>query len=85
MTEEKKKEETSKVTFQIMENNAEDMFFKYRRECEKIELALIETFPEEKEKIRDVLYQEGDGIVVLYDEQSNLNISLLDFINGCRN
>ena len=68
--------------FRKLEYKAECYNLKYRQECEKIEALLSKKFPEEAEYIDDVIYQSGDGIVVVYKQI--LNIPLTDFLTGKR-
>lgn len=70
------------IDFSILEDKAESYFFKHRKICEQIESKLIEKFPDEEGKIEDVIFQPGDGIVVVYVD--NTNIPLMRFLNGDR-
>ena len=57
-------------------------FFKYCSATEKIEKILQDLFPGEKDFIKGVLYQPGDGLCVIYKDMDN--IPLPDFLKGKR-
>lgn len=68
--------------FYVLEKKAELAFREHRMICEQIEKELIKSYPEEENKINDVIYQPGDGIVIVYDDDKN--IPLMRFLNGYR-
>ena len=61
---------------------AEDAYIKHNIYCDKILIELHKLFPNEKEKIIDVIMQSSDGICVIYEDIKN--IPLLNFIKGIR-
>ena len=65
-----------------LEDEALRAFFKYCSATEKIEKILQDLFPGEKDLIKGVLYQPGDGLCVIYEDMENIPLS--DFLKGKR-
>lgn len=65
-----------------LEKKAEKAFLKSCEFTEEIERLLQSLYPDEKDKIDDVLYQPGDGVCVIYDEMEDIPLS--DFLEGKR-
>lgn len=61
---------------------AENAYIKFNTYCDKIVIELHKLFPNEKEKIIDVIMQSSDGICVIYEDIKN--IPLLSFLKGIR-
>lgn len=60
----------------------EKAFFKSYVFTEEIKRLLQILYPDEKDKIDDVLYEPGDGVFVIYDEMEDIPLS--DFLEGKR-
>lgn len=65
-----------------LEKKAEKAFLKSCEFTEEIERLLQILYPDEKDRINDVLYQPGDGVCVIYDEMEDVPLS--DFLEGYR-
>lgn len=65
-----------------LEKKAEKAFLKSCEFTEEIKRLLQSLYPDEKDKIDDVLYQFGDGVCVIYDEMEDIPLS--DFLKGER-
>ena len=65
-----------------LEKKAEKAFLKSCEFTEEIKRLLQSLYPDEKDKIDDVLYQPGDGFCVIYDEMEDIPLS--DFLEGER-
>lgn len=66
---------------------AEDFFFKYLEFCEKIEELLNDKNPNEKDFVKEILYQMSDGVCVSYEKPEDrvpVNIPVLTYIRGDR-
>lgn len=65
-----------------LEKKAEKAFLKSCEFTEEIKRLLQILYPDEKDRIDDVLYQPGDGVCVIYDEMEDVPLS--DFLEGYR-
>lgn len=68
-------------------DKAEQYFFKYRSFCEKIAQLLDEKNPDERQFIKDLLYQMSDGLCVCYENSEHyvpINIPISDYLDGSR-
>ncbi len=68
-------------------DKAEELYFKYVNACEKVEEILNAKNPQEKDFVKEVLYQMSDGICVCYeapDFNIAANIPILRYIDGER-
>lgn len=65
-----------------LEKKAEKAFLKSCEFTEEIKRLLQSLYPDEKDKIDDVLYEPGDGVFVIYDEMEDVPLS--DFLEGYR-
>lgn len=65
-----------------LEKKAEKAFLKSCKFTEEIKMLLQILYPNEKDRIDDVLYQPGDGVYVIYDEMEDVLLS--DFLEGYR-
>lgn len=65
-----------------LEKKAEKAFLKSCEFTEEIKRLLQNLYPNEKDRIDDVLYQPGDGVYVIYDEMEDIPLS--DFLEGYR-
>lgn len=79
------KESSIEVIHQFEEDNDDllNLWEKFEVACGKVEHKLLTIFPEEAEFIQGVEYKPSDGIVVVYDNQTNNvaeNIPLMQFV-----
>ena len=65
-----------------LEVEAMRALLKYRSAIDRIEKSLQDLYPDEKDLIKGVLYQAGDGLCVIYKDMDN--IPLPDFLKGKR-
>ncbi len=79
--------EEEKIQILKLVDEAENYFFKYVSVCEKIEEILNDKNPDEKDFVKDVLYQMSDGICVCCENPEScapVNIPILDYLEGKR-
>lgn len=82
---ESSKESDIEVIHQFEEDNDDllSLWEKFEITCSKVERKLSTIFPEEANFIQGVEYKSSDGIVVVYDDQTNNvaeNVPLMQFV-----